>query len=83
MTITLTFGATISTQTVTVSILDDNVVEDTEFVNLALTSVDSAAMLNPATARMYIEDVDSELMNINCKFILSLCMSILCIQPIV
>jgi len=83
VTITLTFGATISTQTVTVSILDDNVVEDTEFLNLALTSVDSAAMLNPATARMYIEDVDSELMNINCKFILSLCMSILCIQPIV
>ena len=45
---------------VTVSILDDNVVEDTEFINLALTSVDSAVMLNPATARINIEDVDSE-----------------------
>ena len=60
-TVTLTFGATISTQMVTVSILDDNVVEDTEFINLTLTSVDSAVMLNPATARINIEDADSEL----------------------
>ena len=60
-TVTLIFGATISTQMVTVSILDDGVVEDTEFINLALTSVDSAVMLNPATARIDIEDVDSEL----------------------
>ena len=48
------------------SILDDNVVEDTEFINLALTSVDSAVMLNPATARIYVEDdIDSELTNEN------------------
>ena len=46
---------------VTVLVLDDNVVEDTEFINLALTSVDSAVMLNPATARINIEDVDSKL----------------------
>ena len=46
---------------VTVLVLDDNVVEDTEFINLALTSVDSAVMLNPPTARINIEDVDSEL----------------------
>ena len=72
MPITLTFGATISTQTVTVSILDDSVVEDTEFINLALTSEDSAAMLNPATATINIEDVDSKLTNRNCKFILTL-----------
>ena len=45
----------------TVLVLDDDVVEDTEFINLALTSVDSAVMLNPATARINIEDVDSEL----------------------
>ena len=70
--ITLTFGATISTQTVTLSILDDSVVENTEFFNLALTSEDSAAVLNPATTRIYIEDVDSELMNRNCKFLLPL-----------
>ena len=43
------------------SIVDDNVVEDTEFINLALTSVDSAVILNPATARINVEDVDSEL----------------------
>ena len=60
-TITLMFDATISTQMMTVLVLDDNVVEDTEFINLALTSVDSAVMLNPATARINIEDVDREL----------------------
>ena len=46
---------------VTVPIVDNNVVEDTEFINLALTSVDSAVILNPPTARINIEDVDSEL----------------------
>ena len=46
---------------VTVLVLDDNVVEDNEFINLTLTSVDNAVMLNPATARINIEDVDSEL----------------------
>ena len=46
---------------VTVLVLDDNVVEDTEFINLTLTSVDNAALLNPATARINIEDVDCEL----------------------
>ena len=55
------FGATILTQMVTVSILNDSVVEDTEFINLALTSVDSAVMLNPAAARINVEDVNSEL----------------------
>ena len=60
-TVTLTFDATIATQMVAVSILDDNVVEDTEFINLTLTSVDSAVTLNPPTARIDIEDIDSEL----------------------
>ena len=55
------FDATIATQMGTVFVLDDNVVEDIEFINLALTSVDSAIMLNPATARINIEDIDSEL----------------------
>ena len=55
---------------VTVSIIDDHVVGDTEFINLALTSVDNAVMLNSASARINIEDVDSELTNGNCKFIL-------------
>ena len=48
---------------VTVPILNDSVVEDTEFINLALASKDSAAVLNPATARINIEDIDSELTN--------------------
>ena len=60
-TVTLTFDATILTQMAIVSIFDDNVVENTEFINLALTSVDSAVMLNPQTAKLDIEDVDSEL----------------------
>ena len=55
------FDATFSTQRVTVPVLNDNVVEDTEFINLTLTSVDNAVMLNPATARINIEDVHSEL----------------------
>ena len=50
---------------VTVPILDDNVVEDTEFVNLALTSVDNAVILKPVTTRINIEDEDSELQNRN------------------
>ena len=59
--IPLMFGATISTQMVTVSVFNDNVVENTEFINLTLTSADSAVILNPATARIYIEDTDSKL----------------------
>ena len=55
------FDATISTQMVTVYILNDSVVEDTEFINLTLTSVDNAVMLNPAATRINIKDVDSEL----------------------
>ena len=43
-----------------VSIFDDNVVEDTEFINLALTSVDNAVILNQATARISIKGVDHE-----------------------
>ena len=53
------FDAAISTQMVTVPVLYDNVVEDAEFISLTLTSVDSAVILNPATARINIEDIDS------------------------
>ena len=51
---------------VTVLVLDDNVVEDTEFIDLALRSVDNAVILNPATARIYIEDIDSKLTEGKC-----------------
>ena len=61
MTTTLTFDATVSTRVVVVPILDDNVLEDSEFINVTLVSADPAVMLNPNTARMRIEDIDSEL----------------------
>ena len=48
---------------VTVHIVNDNIVENTEFINLALTSADSAVVLHPATARINIEDINSELKN--------------------
>ena len=60
------FDATISTQMVTVLVFDDNVVEDTEFINLALTSVDNAIILNPAAVRINIEDIDSKLTEGKC-----------------
>ena len=59
-TVTLTFDAIISTQIMTVPILVDNVVEDTEFINLTLTSVDNGVIINPPTSRINIEDVDRE-----------------------
>ena len=59
--VTLTFGAIISTQMATVYILDDSVVEDAEFINLTLSSRDSAAIINPATAIVSVGDGDSEL----------------------
>ena len=59
--ITLMFDATILTRMVTVHIVDDNVVEDSEFINITLTSVDSAVVLNPANTTINIKDVDSEL----------------------
>ena len=59
--VTLTFGATISTQMAAVDIFDDSVVEETEFINLTLSSRDSAAIINPATAIVSVEDGDSEL----------------------
>ena len=61
----MTFGATISTQMATVDIFDDSVVEDTEFINLTLSSRDSAAIINPATAIVSVEDSDSELTIMN------------------
>ena len=45
----------------TVYIFDDSVVENTEFINLTLSSRDSAAILNPATASVSVEDGDSKL----------------------
>ena len=50
----------------TVYIFHDSVVENTEFINLTLSSRDSAAILNPATASVSVEDGDSKLTITNC-----------------
>ena len=45
----------------TVYIFGDSVVENTEFINLTLSSRDAAAILNPATASVSVIDGDSKL----------------------
>ena len=54
----LAFNATTSSQTVTISILDDNIVEDFETITVTLTSPDPAAIMNPSSASITIEDKD-------------------------
>ena len=56
----LIFSATTSSHTVEVPILEDTVLESSETINVTLTSVDPAAMLNPASAVITIEDNDSK-----------------------
>ena len=56
----LTFNATTSSQTVIISILDDNIVEDFETIIVTLTSADPAAILNPSSASVTIEDNDGK-----------------------
>jgi len=56
----LTFNATVSTQMETIPIIDDFIVEHSEMFTLALTSTDSAVILNPSSSNVTIKDVDSE-----------------------
>jgi len=56
----LTFNAIISTQMVTIPIIDDFIVEHSEMLTLALMSTDPAVILNPSSSNITIEDVDSE-----------------------
>ena len=56
----LTFDAAPSSQTVTIPILDDNIVEGSETITVTLTSTDSAAILNPRSASVTIEDDDGK-----------------------
>ena len=57
----VTFNAGITTQMVTVPILDNTMVEDSmSLFSVVLTSTDSAVVLNPATADVTIEDDDRE-----------------------
>jgi len=56
----VTFSATTSSQVVTVAILEDTITESSETINVTLTSVDPAAILNPANAVITIEDNDGK-----------------------
>ena len=56
----LIFSATTSSQNVEIPILDDPVLENSETINVTLASVDPAAMLDPASAVITIEDNDSK-----------------------
>ena len=56
----VTFNASTSTHTVDISILDNEIVADSTVFSVSLTSADSAAILNPASADITIEDDDSE-----------------------
>ena len=56
----LIFNAAVSTQAVTIPILNDHIVEHSEMFTLALTSTDPAVILNPSSSSITIEDVDSE-----------------------
>ena len=56
----LTFDAATSYEAVTISILEDSLVEGSETVIVTLTSADPAVILNPSTASVTIEDNDSK-----------------------
>ena len=62
LTNSLVFNGATSSQTVTLTIQDDNVVEQ-QFENffMNLRTFDSAVILNPATANVTVEDNDSKL----------------------
>ena len=60
----LTFNAAVSTQMVTIPILDDLIVEPSEMFTLALTSTDPAVILNPSSSNVTIEDLDSKLLQV-------------------
>ena len=56
----LTFDAATSSQTVTIPILEDDIVEGSETITVTLTSTDPAAILNPQSASVTIEDNDGK-----------------------
>ena len=56
----LTFDAATSSETVTIPLLEDDIVEGSETVIVTLTSADPAVILNPSTASVTIEDNDGK-----------------------
>ena len=57
----LTFSVSVPTQVVTIPILEDQIVEYSEYFRVTLTTIDSAVTLNSQTATVYIRDNDSKL----------------------
>ena len=64
----VTFNASTSTHTVNIPILDNEIVAGSTIFNVSLTSADPAAILNPASAGITIEDDDSEKPQILCMW---------------
>ena len=56
----VTFNASTATQTVNIPILDNEIVAGSTVFSVSLTSADPAAILNPASADITIEDDDGE-----------------------
>ena len=56
----LTFSATMPSQMVTIPIREDTIVEDSETIIVTLTPSDPAAILNPPSATVTIEDNDGK-----------------------
>ena len=56
----LTFNAATSSETVTIPILEDHLFEGSETIIVTLTSADPAAVLNPPSASVTIEDNDGK-----------------------
>ena len=56
----LIFSTTTPRQLVTIAILNDTILESSETINMTLMSVDPAAILNPASAVITIEDNDGK-----------------------
>ena len=56
----VTLNASTSTHTVSIHILDNEIVAGSTMFTVSLTSADPAAILNPASVDITIEDDDSE-----------------------
>ena len=56
----LPFNATMSSETVTIPIIEDTIVESSETIIVTLISADPAAILNPQSATVTIEDNDGK-----------------------
>ena len=65
----LTFNPTTSSQVVTIAILEDIILESSETISVTLKSLDPAAILNPASAVITIEDNDGKLLSCTCIFL--------------